>query len=81
MWQKVKRYILNVLIAKDQLWNSYLGGDPEETISSRLWRNHEKWWGKIGVAVVDWAFARLGQKDHCKNSLEPDDHHKNEVLK
>lgn len=81
MWEKLKRYILNILIARDQLWNVYFAGSPDETISSRLWRYRDKWWGRIGVSAVDWVFARLGQKDHCKNSLEPDDHHANDVIK
>ena len=30
------KYFLNVLIGVDQLGNTILGGDPDETISSRL---------------------------------------------
>ena len=32
----IKAYILNVLIAIDQLANSLLAGDPDETLSSRV---------------------------------------------
>lgn len=81
MIAKLKLWVFNILLAKDFTLNAWLGGDARETVSSRLWRNRRKWWGRIGVAVVDWVFARLGQKDHCKNSLEPPDHYQNEVLK
>lgn len=30
------RYVFNNLIALDQTWNARTGGDPDETISSRL---------------------------------------------
>lgn len=32
----VKRYIWNLLIAIDQLFNALLFGDPDETLSSRM---------------------------------------------
>ena len=33
------RYVFNNLIALDQTWNTRFGGDPDETISSRLGKN------------------------------------------
>lgn len=32
----MKKYFYNILIGIDQLVNAILGGDPDETISSRL---------------------------------------------
>lgn len=32
----MKKYLYNILIGIDQLANAILGGDPDETISSRL---------------------------------------------
>jgi len=37
----LKRYVLNVLIAIDQLGNELIGGDPDETISSRASKRRE----------------------------------------
>jgi len=45
--QKVKRYIVNLLLAVDQLFNSLLGGGCDETYSSRLGRIKLKHGGKI----------------------------------
>lgn len=36
MVKRYKRYIWNVLIAIDQFFNTVLGGDPDETMSSRM---------------------------------------------
>lgn len=38
----VKKYIYNILIGIDQLCNAILGGDPDETISSRLGKHVAK---------------------------------------
>lgn len=32
----VKKYLYNILIGVDQLCNTILGGDPDETMSSRM---------------------------------------------
>lgn len=36
----LKKYLYNILISLDQLGNTILGGDPDETISSRLGKNY-----------------------------------------
>lgn len=38
----VKRYIWNIFIGIDGLCNAILGGDPQETISSRLGKHVAK---------------------------------------
>lgn len=38
----VKRYFWRVLISIDQLLNTVAGGDPDETLSSRLGKAAEK---------------------------------------
>ena len=43
----VRHYAMQVLIALDQLFNTLLGGWPDETLSSRCWR-----WSRDGVR--DW---------------------------
>lgn len=67
----------NILLAIDQYGNAVLGGDPDETISSRL----GKWltagrvgvWDDIryGVASVLCALLDLFDPDHCINSIDP----------
>ena len=74
-------YARNVLVALDQLVNAILGGDPDETLSSRL---HRARVGEFGPRVqaltaplrlmID-AAARVGfgQPRHCEKSFEPDE--------
>lgn len=38
----VKKYIWNLLISIDQLCNTILGGDPDETMSSRMGKHLAK---------------------------------------
>lgn len=66
----VKRYIWNVLISLDQLGNTILGGDPDETISSRLGKKERE-----GSKIAKWACSILNKFDHChcKNSIEEDE--------
>jgi hypothetical protein len=35
-WHGLGKYTYNILISIDQRWNTIFGGDPDETISSRL---------------------------------------------
>ena len=53
------------LIGYDQTLNAALGGDPDETISSRAHRAQiaGQWWGCTLCRVLD-----VLHKDHCKNS-------------
>jgi len=76
---KIGRYIMNVLISLDQLLNSFLGGDPDETISSRLGRVKRKWGGKIPkyrpiARLTDWLLEKI-DKNHCIDSIEEDEGH------
>ena len=58
------RYCSNILIALDQLVNTLLLGWPDETLSSRCYRN------KISMAVrlIDLLF--FWETDHCKSSYQ-----------
>jgi len=62
----IKKYILNILIGIDQLGNALLGGDPDETISSRLGKNYR---GSFLEKFVDKIFG----DGHCEGSLEEDE--------
>lgn len=65
------KYIINILIAIDQLINTLLLGDPDETISSRVGkRRHQKGWKQLS-AVIDFLF--FWEKYHTKNSIEEDE--------
>jgi len=43
----IGKYLLNILISIDQLGNTFAGGDPDETISSRLGKMKRKHGGSI----------------------------------
>lgn len=61
------KYINNVLIGFDQFINTLLFGEPDETISSRCWRNKDKskFWS-ISRKLVDNLFFYT--EDHCYKS-------------
>jgi hypothetical protein len=67
----MKRYVFNALIAIDQLLNTLLFGDPDETMSSRM--------GKYAARGRGWfpcqlcKLLNLLDKDHCKKSIELDE--------
>jgi len=66
----VLQYIFNVGLGVSQFLNTLLGGDQDESISSRLARcqldpNASKN-AKKAAAFVDWVFG----KNHCINALE-----------
>lgn len=79
----MKKYIFNLLIAFDQGINTLFGGDPDETVSSRMGKwakdgrnNHgiRKPLYKIANFVVE-----LFEKDHFQKSVETDEG-RNEVI-
>ena len=61
-------YILNVLIAVDQLVNTVFNGKPDETMSSTIWRMEKEghFWGFLRP-IVDFLFRPFGT-DHCYSS-------------
>lgn len=66
---KFCRYIWNILIAVDQLGNAILGGDPDETISSRAGKvQDESRWAKC----LCWFLNKL-DTGHCKEAIETDE--------
>ena len=72
---KVCKYFWNLFIAIDQLANTILGGDPDETISSRAGKQqHERTWARW----LCWFLNKLDTK-HCNKSIELDEG-KDEVI-
>ena len=64
----MKKYILQNLIAIDQLFNTLLGGYADETLSSRAYRAEKKRriFGKLFRPLIDTIL--FFDKNHCLNS-------------
>ncbi len=65
------RWLLNVLIALDQLVNAVIFlGEPDETMSSAAWRMEQQghFWGCLRPAI-DLMFSPL-EKDHCQKAYQ-----------
>lgn len=66
-----KLYFFKIAIAIDQLGNTLLNGDPDETLSSRAYRAHHdnRILGKVFKPTIDAIFLVLfSDKDHCRQS-------------
>ena len=62
---KFKEYIHRVAVSADQFVNVLLGGNIDETLSSRCFRNSQKYWyAAVARVVLDLIFRPCG-KDHC----------------
>ena len=70
------RYILNVLIALDQLVNTLVGGYPDETLSASAWLGEQQ--GKIIPCimrpVIDFLFLPI-ERDHCCKAYHAEYNH------
>lgn len=65
------RYILNLLIALDQLINTLIGGYPDETLSASAWLGEQqgKMIPRIMRPVIDFLFIPF-ERDHCRKAFE-----------
>ena len=63
------RYVLNILIALDQLVNTLVGGYPDETLSASAWLGERegKIYGRIFRPVIDFLFTPW-MTDHCRKA-------------
>ncbi|MBP0725523.1 hypothetical protein J5Y03_10020 [Bacillus sp. RG28] len=66
----MKRYIWNILISIDQFFNTVLGGNPDETMSSRMGKHLAK--HDCPFCNIICKFLNLFEKDHCVKSIEKD---------
>jgi hypothetical protein len=57
------KYMLQILVAVDQLGNAMLGGWADETLSSRAYRQRHKTRWTIAMNVIDTIF--FWQDSHC----------------
>ena len=64
----IYRYFWNVLISLDQLGNVLIGGDPDETISSRCAKNQHKLGWRLLGDFLEWV-----DPGHLQKSLELDE--------
>ena len=76
----IRRYLLNVLVALDQLASAILGGDPDETISSRLGKAVRGDYGRFQAVfwrpvawLVDLVFLPLDGPEHCRRMIEEEE--------
>lgn len=69
---EMRQYIWNILISIDQLINTFFGGFPDETLSSRMGKRARKGdrFAKCFCNVLD-----VFDKDHCEKSIEEDEGH------
>lgn len=69
------RYFWNIIIGIDQLINTLFGGDPDETISSRLGKwlvlPHDQLKWKISYTIC--RILHLFDKNHCIKNIEEDE--------
>jgi hypothetical protein len=73
----IKKYFWNIGISIDQFANAITGGDPDETISSRLGKCKENGsWICTKICKVltkIWNFFGANQDGHCIESIERDE--------
>lgn len=62
-------YFRRLFVAVDQLVNVVFGGDPDETVSSRIGKDARR--GRKFACVL-CKILDLFEKDHCEKSIERD---------
>jgi hypothetical protein len=75
VWNRLPRWAQSSLYALDRRINAKFGGDPTETVSSRLARsrNRGEWQGLLGCAILDHydpPTEANGQRGHCDRSIK-----------
>ena len=63
---RLRLWLLQLLLAVDQLVNAVLGGWADETISSRAWRlsgTARRW--ELARVLIEALFRLFGQRAHC----------------
>jgi hypothetical protein len=86
MFNRLRRWLLELLISLDQLGHVLCGGpkyifrggpcpSADETISSKVGRQAAKGrrWAIAAEKVINAGFRILGQRDHCRHAIEWDE--------
>lgn len=73
----IRKYLLNLLISIDQLGNAIFGGDPDETISSRIgklkrFNDGVIPWSSPVVKFIDWGLDKI-DPNHSIDAIEEDE--------
>ena len=73
----IKKWFVNVLISIDQFGNTIMGGDPDETISSRIGKIKVRHGGKVPwkhplVKIIDWGLDKI-DSNHSIDAIEKDE--------
>ena len=58
----IGRYCRRVWLGINQMFNTLMGGQPDETVSARA--------GRTGKSPICDIFATAGDKDHCEVAIE-----------
>lgn len=67
----MKRWFWNVLVSMDQFANTLLGGNPDETLSSRMGKAIER--GTCYLCrPICWLLHKI-DPDHCIKTIERDE--------
>ncbi len=82
-------YFHNLFLAVDQLVNTIIGGDPDETFSSRVGKCQRGDHGEV-ISILAYPLALVinllfiwqgGKMDHCQRCIEDDEGGRELVLK
>jgi len=68
-----RRYLWNVLIGVDQLGNALLGGDPDETVSSRMGKILGRRKHRCRVCRLLCRLLDKIDPNHCAAAIETDE--------
>ena len=71
------KYLINILISIDQLGNTLTGGDPDETISSRIGKIKRSNkgtipWRKPLTKIIDYGLDKI-DPNHSIDAIEEDE--------
>lgn len=66
------QYVFNILYSVDQFFNTVAGGDPDETISSRLGKMARDGKLRLLPGLIVRFLDRI-DADHCKDAIENDE--------
>lgn len=72
---KLKQYGINCWEGKDNMVSAQTGGDPDDSLSSRLGKARAKGssWGFVANKVDLVALELFGDPDHCHTSIETEE--------
>lgn len=67
----MRRYFWNVLLGLDQFLSVLTGGDPDETVSSRVGKAAAA--GSPAGKALAWCIDAIFGTGHCQRSIEADE--------